>query len=119
MSSPLLLAEELFLLAHDDESGKSDNTMGLTNGLAGALLLDLAADERLTASGKDLTAVGSAPAHRLLAAAHAEIADSAKSRTASYWVGRLPAALKPLDQQVGRSLAVVTAVIVPPVVTSS
>jgi len=26
MSSPLLLAEELFLLAHDDESGKSDNT---------------------------------------------------------------------------------------------
>jgi len=105
MSSPLLLAEELFLLAHDDESGKSDNTMGLTNGLAGALLLDLAADERLTASGKDLTAVGSAPAHPLSAAAHAEIAASAKSRTASHWVGRLPAALKPLDQQVGRSLA--------------
>jgi len=92
--------------------------MGLTNGLAGALLLDLAADERLTASGKDLTAVGSAPAHPLLAAAHAEIAASAKSHAASHWVGRLPAALKPLDL-VGRSLAVVTAVIVPPVVTSS
>ncbi len=105
MSAPLLLAEELFLLAHDDESGKSDNTMGLTNGLAGALLLDLAADERVTASGKDLSAVGSAPAHPLLAAAHAEIVASAKSRAASHWVGRLPAALKPLDQQVGRSLA--------------
>ena len=26
MSAPLLLGEELFLLAHDDESGKSDNT---------------------------------------------------------------------------------------------
>ncbi|MDQ2723793.1 MAG: GPP34 family phosphoprotein [Actinomycetota bacterium] len=42
MSSPLLLAEELFLLAHDDESGNSGNTMGLSNGLAGAQLLDLA-----------------------------------------------------------------------------
>jgi len=30
MSAPLLLAEELFLLAHDDESGKSDNTIGLS-----------------------------------------------------------------------------------------
>ncbi len=105
MNSPLLLAEELFLLAHDEESGKPGNTMALANGLAGALLLDLAAQELLTAEGTTLAAVGTEPSDPLLAAAHAEVRASAKPRSASYWVGHLPSTLKPLDERVGRCLA--------------
>ena len=105
MTSPLLLAEELFLLAHDEESGKPGNTMALANGLAGALLLDLAAQELLTAEGKTLTAAGTEPSDPLLAAAHADLRASAKPRSASYWVGHLPSTLKPLDERVGRRLA--------------
>jgi golgi phosphoprotein 3 len=41
----LLLAEEIFLLAHNEESGKTNGTLALDNGLAGALLMDLPAEE--------------------------------------------------------------------------
>lgn len=105
MRPPLLLAEELFLLAHDQESGKSGHTVALANGLAGALLLDLAAEELLTAKDKKLTAVGVAPADPLLATVHQEIMASAKPRTASHWVNSLPSALKPLEQRIGHALA--------------
>ncbi|MEO9222093.1 MAG: GPP34 family phosphoprotein [Mycobacteriaceae bacterium] len=105
MNSPLLLAEELFLLAHDEGSGKPGDTMALANGLAGALLLDLAAQELLTAEGKTLTAVGTEPSDPLLAEAHAAIRADAKPRSAGYWVGHLPSTLKPLNERVGRCLA--------------
>lgn len=101
----LLLAEELFLLTHDDESGKTDWVNALDQGLAAALLLDLAAAERLTTDGDDLRALGAAPEHPLLSAAHAEISSSDKLRNTKYWVGRLPSRLKPLGTQVGQSLA--------------
>ncbi|HEY8721573.1 GOLPH3/VPS74 family protein [Pengzhenrongella sp.] len=101
----LLLAEELFLLAHDDESGKPGAVLALDNALAGALLLDLAAVELVHAEGKSLTAVEGTPAHPLLAAAHAELLASDAKRTAQHWVNHLPKALKPLRDQVGRSLA--------------
>lgn len=39
--SDLLLTEQLFLLTHDDESGKSRAPMAYGSALAGALLLDL------------------------------------------------------------------------------
>jgi hypothetical protein len=48
----LLLAEEIFLLAYNEESGKANGTLALDNGLAGALLLDLAADELVAADGR-------------------------------------------------------------------
>lgn len=101
----LLLAEEIFLLAHNEESGKANGTLALDNGLAGALLLDLAAEELVAAEGKALTALAGAPSHPLLTSAHAELLQSDKPRTAQHWVNRLPAALKPLRSQVGQSLA--------------
>ena len=100
----LLLAEEIFLLAHNEESGKANGTLALDNGLAGALLLDLAAEELVAADGSALTAVLGAASHRLLVSAHAELLQSDKPRTAQHWVNRLPIALKPLRLQVGQSL---------------
>lgn len=101
----LLLAEEVFLLSHDEESGKAGGTLALDNGLAGALLLDLAVEELVAVDGKALAARDGAASHPLLASAHAELLRSHKPRTAQHGVNRLPAALKPLRSQVGRSLA--------------
>jgi hypothetical protein len=101
----MLLAEEIFLLAHHEESGKADGTLALDNGLAGALLLDLAAQELVLAEGKALTAVAGTASHPLLVLAHAELLHSEKPRAARHWVSRLPAALKPLRSRVGQSLA--------------
>lgn len=77
MSRPLLLAEELSLLTHDDDSGRSAGTTALANGLAGALLR----------------------------AAQEEIRRSSRPREPGHRVQRLPSALKELPAQVGRSLA--------------
>lgn len=101
----LLLAEDLFLLTHDDDSGKSSNPTALDNGLAGALLLDLAAAGlvSITESG-DMVAVDGQVPHPLLAAAHREIAASSKVRPPKQWVTRLPRELSPLAPTVGRSL---------------
>jgi hypothetical protein len=101
----MLLAEEVFLLAHQGESGKAGGILALDNGLAGALLLDLAAEALVAAEGKSLIAVAGTASHPLLAAAHAELLHSDRPRTAQHWVSRLPAALKPLRSQVGQSLA--------------
>lgn len=101
----LLLAEEIFLLTHHEESGKASGTLALDNGLAGALLLDLAAEELVAADGKAITAVVGTASHPLLSAAHAELLHSDKPRTAQHWVNRLPSALKPIGSQVGQSLA--------------
>lgn len=101
----MLLAEEIFLLTHHDQSGKSSGTLALDNGLAGALLLDLAVQELVAAEGKTITAVAGDASHPLLALAHAELLRSDKPRTAQHWVNRLPGALKPLGSRVGQSLA--------------
>ncbi|WP_127782207.1 GPP34 family phosphoprotein [Rhodococcus sp. X156] len=104
MTDQLLLAEELFLLTHDDTSGKADVTLALDEGLAGALLLDLAAESLLGAKGKTVVAAPGTPAHPLLAAAHDELLAADRPRSAGHWVRRLPTALKPLAPTVGRSL---------------
>jgi hypothetical protein len=101
----LLLAEEIFLLTHNAESGKASGELALDNGLAGALLLDLAADELIDVDGKAITAVAGTARHPLLAKAHAALLGSDRPRSAQYWVNRLPGALKPLSSQVGQSLA--------------
>jgi Golgi phosphoprotein 3 (GPP34) len=101
----LLLAEEIFLLTHKEDSGKASGTLALDNGLAGALLLDLAAEELVAADGKAITAVAGTASHPLLALAHAELLRSDKPRSAQHWVNRLPTSLKHLGSQVGQSLA--------------
>ena len=107
MSGPLLLAEELFLLTHDDDSGRSAGTTALANGLAGALLLDLTLGGFLAADpgGTTVRPTPSVPAHPLLRAAQDEIRCSDKPRKPGHWVQRLPSVLKDLPGQVGRSLA--------------
>lgn len=51
----LLLAEELALLAYDDETGKSPVNRFLPYGLGGALLAELALRERVALDGKRVT----------------------------------------------------------------
>lgn len=100
----LLLAEDLFLLTHDDESGKNSNTTARDNGLAGALLLDLASEGLVGTEGDKLIAVEGTSPHPLLAAAHSRVAASSKPRSPQHWVSRLPRDLSPLTEAVGRSL---------------
>lgn len=101
----LLLAEQLFLLTHDDRSGRAHATVALDNGLAGALLLDLAHEGLLLTSDKAMTAVPGTPSHPLLSVAHGTILKSEKPRSAQYWVTHLPRSMKPLGKRVGQSLA--------------
>ncbi|WP_460603352.1 GOLPH3/VPS74 family protein [Jatrophihabitans fulvus] len=104
MTTPLLIAEELFLLTHDDESGKA---RGLTpnEAVAGALLLDLAeAGVMKVDDRKRVLVTGEPCGHPLLDEAQAVIGADDKPRSVSHWVGRLPYKLKKIDQRVGRSL---------------
>jgi hypothetical protein len=101
----LLIAEELFLLAHDDESGRARSVVAIDNGYAGALLLDLAAEGLVIADGSNLRAVDGSASHPLLRAAHDHVAASDKARNARHWVTKLPSAMKPLTERIGRSLA--------------
>jgi hypothetical protein len=100
----LLIAEQLFLLAHDDESGRANSVLAIDKGYAGALLLDLAAEGLLTADGKALRAVEGSTSHPLLSTARDHIAASDKLRKPEHWVNKLPSAMKPLAEQIGRSL---------------
>jgi hypothetical protein len=103
----LLLAEELFLLTHDDDSGKGSATIGLDQGFSGALLLDLAEEGLITADGDRVlpAELATAEPHPLLVAAHTELATSEKPQDAKYWVNKLPGKLSPLSKRVGQSLA--------------
>lgn len=92
----LILAEQLLLLLLDDESGKDSTASRRDPGLAGALLLDLAAAGAVRESDGKLVTAESPPPHPLLAEAHAAIAAADKPRDAKHWVGRLPKELKPL-----------------------
>jgi len=100
----LLITEELFLLTHDDETGKADNLVAGAVAFAGALLLDLAEQGLVQADGKKLVPVGSTATHPLLAEAAAELAASKKPRDARHWVDRLPRVLKPFEDKIGTSL---------------
>lgn len=100
----LLLAEELFLIAHG-ASGKESYVEALVTGYAGALLLDLADQDLLTVSDdKRLTASPGTPTHPLLAAAYGELVASDKRHRSDYWLNRLTTRLRPLDTRLGQSL---------------
>jgi golgi phosphoprotein 3 len=103
----LSLAEELLLVALDDEKGADTANWGggVEAGLAGALLLELAAagcvkDE----DGKLVAAECDPPPAPLAAAALEVIRRDEKRRNAKGWVGRLPKELKPLRRQVADGL---------------
>jgi Golgi phosphoprotein 3 len=99
----MLLAEELLLISLDDESGGPGMTENLDAGLAGALLLDLAAAGAIEVQDADIVAVGTAPPGAP-SAALAAIREEDRARNAKHWVGRLPRALKPIRATVAEPL---------------
>jgi hypothetical protein len=101
----LILAEQVLLIALDDERGKDTTGWGSDPGLAAALLLDLAARELVQVVDDRIVAVdGPDPGHELLRDAHAAITADDKPRRARHWVDKLPRELKPLKQRVARGL---------------
>lgn len=101
------LAEQLLLVALDDEKGADTANWGggVEAGLAGALLLELAAAGCVTdEQGKLVAAGGDPPADPLAAAALEVIRNDRKRRDAKAWIGRLPTALKPLRGRVADEL---------------
>ena len=107
MAGPdLTLAEQVLLVALDDEKGRDVTQWGSDAGLAAALLLDLARLElvEIDADGKVAALEGPEPPHEPLRAAHAAIGGSARRRDAKGWVSRLPRELKPLRERIARGL---------------
>jgi golgi phosphoprotein 3 len=103
----LSLAEQLPLVALDDEKGADTANWGggVEAGLAGALLLELAAAGCLIDEGGKLVVAGCDPPTNPLAVAALEvIRHDEKRRNAKAWVGRLPRALKPLRGKVADEL---------------
>jgi len=101
----LLLAEELLLVALEDETGRDRAEWSLDAALAGALLLDLAAAGAVREEGKALVPDPAAgPGHPVLAAALDALRAADRPRDAKHWVGRLPRALKPLKERVAELL---------------
>jgi hypothetical protein len=103
----LTLAEELLLVALDDEKGADTANWGsgVEAGLAGALLLDLAAAGCLThEAGRLVPTSCEAPADPLAAAALDAIRSDDRRRDAKAWIGRIPKALKPLRARVAERL---------------
>lgn len=85
----LNLAEELLLLALEDEEGKPSGAASgsLECGLAGAVLMELALADRISLdSGNVVVADASPVGERVLDRALAKIADSSKARTAEHWI---------------------------------
>lgn len=86
------LAEELLLLALEDESGKVTPaaSASLEYGLAGAVLMDLVIGGRLGVEDDSLAVVDGAPTgDGVLDGALARIEASRKPRDAQHWVGKL------------------------------
>jgi hypothetical protein len=103
----LSLAEGLLLVALDDEKGAdtSNRGGGVEAGLAGALLLDLAAAGCLAhEAGKLVAGACEAPGDPLAAAALDVVRADDRRRDAKAWVRRLPRALAPLRARVARPL---------------
>jgi Golgi phosphoprotein 3 len=96
------LADELLLLALDDAKGSvhSAASLALDYGLAGAILMELAINNRLTIDGKHIAVADSTPLnHPVLDDALHAIEQSSKRRPAQDWVMRLPKAVGGLRQR--------------------
>jgi Golgi phosphoprotein 3 GPP34 len=103
----VLLADELLLLALDDEKGTlSGFAQSYEGALAGALLLDLVLAERLHERDGDLVPTGvGALEPPLLGEALQVVRASERPRDAGHWIGALPKALKPLHARLADGLA--------------
>jgi hypothetical protein len=103
----MTLAEELLLVALDDEKGADTAKWGsgVEAGLAGAVLLELTAAGCLaTEDGKLVPAACDAPRDPLAAAALDAIRGDDRRRDPKAWVGRLPRELQPLRARVAGPL---------------
>ena len=102
----LLLAEQVLLLALDDEKGKDTSHWAGEAGLAGALLLDLGERDLLRADADTLLVAidGAPPEHGLLRQAYELIRTSTEPRTAKAWVDHLQKELKPLRDRLAQGL---------------
>lgn len=99
----LTLADELALLAYDDDGSRKLGQPSLGYGLAGALLVELALAERIDVVDKKVTVLNPAPVgHPLLDQALARIADD-KPRKAGHWIDKLS---RKLSEQVLDGLVV-------------
>jgi hypothetical protein len=106
--SMLTLYEELFLLAVDDEKGVVLPSFGkaLSTGLAGAVLAELALQNRVRVSEKRRLEVTDSSRfdEKLLDKILEEIASSEKARKISFWVDQLSARPNKLRKRVEESL---------------
>ena len=96
------LAGELLLLALDDAKGAvhSAASLALDYGLAGAILMELAINNRLATDGKHIAVADSTSLdHPVLDDALHAIEQSSKQRSAQDWVMRLPKAVGGLRQR--------------------
>jgi hypothetical protein len=85
----LTLADELVLLAYDDDGSRKLGQPALGYGLAGALLVELALAERVDVVDKKVTVLDAAPVGRpLLDQALTRIADD-KPRKPGHWISKL------------------------------
>ncbi|MBB5806910.1 hypothetical protein F4560_006678 [Saccharothrix ecbatanensis] len=85
----LTLADELVLLAYDDNGSRKLGQPALGYGLAGALLVELALAERVDVVDKKVTVLDPTPVGRpLLDQALARIADD-KPRKPGHWISKL------------------------------
>jgi Golgi phosphoprotein 3 (GPP34) len=101
----LILAEQVLLLALDDEKGKDSTSWGMDPGLSAALLLDLARLGLVEAvDGKVRALEGDEPGHPLLRDAHAAMLEPDRERGAKQWVDTLPKRLKPLKDRLAGGL---------------
>jgi hypothetical protein len=102
----LLLAEQVLLLALDDEKGYDRSHWAGEAGLAAALLLDLGERDLLRADAdRTLRALdGPLPEHEVLHRAYEVVRESGRSRDAKGWVEHLQKELKPLRERLAHGL---------------
>lgn len=99
----LTLAEELYLLALNDEKGTviGSASLALPYGLAGALVMELLLLDKLKMDGKNLIVTDKKKTgNDLLDEALDSIKQSNKIRTCQYWVNKLPSAVKDLKKRI-------------------
>jgi Golgi phosphoprotein 3 len=103
----MTLAEELLLVALDDEEGHDTANWGsgVETGLAGAILLDLAlAGHVAPEDGKLVAANGDPPRDPLSAEALDLVRAEEKPRDTGTWIGRIKKELEPLRGRVAERL---------------
>lgn len=96
-----MLAENLLLLALDDEKGTvhADATMGLSFGLAGALIMELALAGRVAIEADKLAGVTGANTGHALLDDTARLVDGKPGKDVRYWVEHLGRKLGDIKQR--------------------